>query len=82
MSKFVIENGILKAYRGHDSVVVVPEGVTHIGGVRRGEDTECPPILRAKRYEYLVSHKAPKSVIDEEGCGLAEEMIIYHYCIK
>jgi hypothetical protein len=39
-------------------------------------------ILRAKRYEYLLSHKAPKAVIDEEGRGLAEEMIIYHYCIK
>lgn len=38
-------------------------------------------ILRAKRYEYLVSHKAPKSVIDEEGRGLAEEMILYNYCV-
>lgn len=32
MKRFVIENGILKAYRGRDSIVVVPEGVTHIGG--------------------------------------------------
>ena len=39
-------------------------------------------ILRAKRYEYLLNHKAPKAVIDEEGRWLAEEMIIYHYCIK
>jgi hypothetical protein len=38
-------------------------------------------ILRAKRYEYLVSHKAPKSVIDEEGRGLAEEIIIYYYSV-
>ena len=38
-------------------------------------------ILRAKRYEYLVSHKAPKSVIDEEGRGLAEEIILYNYCV-
>jgi hypothetical protein len=52
MSKFVIENGILKAYIGRDSVVVVPEGVTHIGGVRRGEDTECPPILRGDSLGY------------------------------
>ena len=52
MSKFVIENGILKAYRGHDSVVVVPEGVTHIGGVRSGEDRECPPTLRCDLLGY------------------------------
>jgi hypothetical protein len=38
-------------------------------------------ILRAKRYEYLVSHKAPQSVIDEEGRGLAEEIILYNYCV-
>lgn len=38
-------------------------------------------IIRAKRYEYLISHKAPKSVIDEEGRCLAEEMILYSYCV-
>lgn len=38
-------------------------------------------ILRAKRYEYLLSHKAPKTVIDEEGRGLAEEIIIYYYSV-
>ena len=32
MNKFVIENGILKAYFGGEKVVVVPDGVTHIGG--------------------------------------------------
>ena len=38
-------------------------------------------ILRAKRYEYSLSHKAPKTVIDEEGRGLAEEIIIYYYSV-
>lgn len=38
-------------------------------------------IIRAKRYEYLISRKAPKSVIDEEGRCLAEEMILYSYCV-
>lgn len=43
------------------------------------------PILlvnRAQRYEYCIRHNAPKTVVDEEGRCLAEEMIIYHYCIK
>lgn len=41
------------------------------------------PILlvnRAQRYEYLISHNAPKTVIDEEARCLAEEMILYYYC--
>ena len=29
---FIIENGILKEYTGSDEVVVIPEGVTEIGG--------------------------------------------------
>lgn len=37
-------------------------------------------INRAQRYEYLISHNAPKTVIDEEGRRLAEEMILYYYC--
>ena len=43
------------------------------------------PILlvnRAQRYEYCIQHNAPKTVIDEEGRCLAEELIIYNYCIK
>lgn len=32
MKNCVIENGILKAYSGKDAVVVVPDGVTCIGG--------------------------------------------------
>ena len=42
------------------------------------------PILlvnRAQRYEYCIQHNAPKTVIDEEGRCLAEELIIYNYCI-
>lgn len=45
----------------------------------------CSPILlvnRAQRYEYCIQHNAPKTVIDEEGRCLAEELIIYNYCIK
>ena len=43
------------------------------------------PILlvnKAQRYEYCIQHNAPKMVIDEEGRCLAEELIIYNYCIK
>ena len=32
MTKFIIEDGIFKAYFGKDAVVVVPEGVTQLGG--------------------------------------------------
>jgi hypothetical protein len=42
------------------------------------------PILlvnRAQRYEYCIRHNAPKTVIDEEGRCLAEEMILYNYCV-
>lgn len=28
-----------------------------------------------------IQHNAPKTVIDEEGRCLAEELIIYNYCI-
>lgn len=38
-------------------------------------------VNRAKRYESLVSHNAPKAVVSEEGRCLAEEMILYHYCV-
>jgi hypothetical protein len=52
MSKFVIENGILKAYRGHDPVVVVPEGVMHIGGELCKDDKNSPPELRGDAIGY------------------------------
>lgn len=52
MKNFIIENGILKAYRGRDSVVVVPDGVTHIGGERCNCDKECSPILRCDLIGY------------------------------
>ncbi len=52
MKNFIIENGILKAYRGHDSVVVVPDGVTHIGGVRGDDDKECRPELSGDLIGY------------------------------
>ena len=38
-------------------------------------------VIRARRYEYLVACKAPKIIIEEEGRCLAEEMILYYYCI-
>ena len=40
MGKLVIENGILKAYSGRDTVVVVPDGVTQIGGEISDADRE------------------------------------------
>ena len=44
MKNFIVENGILKSYRGRDSIVVVPDVVTHIGGERCDFDKERPPI--------------------------------------
>ena len=38
-------------------------------------------VNRAQRYEYLLSCNAPKTVINEEGRCLAEEMILY-YTVK
>lgn len=34
---------------------------------------------RARRYEYLISQKAPEIVVAEEGRCLAEEMILYYF---
>ena len=42
MGKFVIENGVLKAYFGTDPVVVVPDGVTYIGGNLSDADKSNP----------------------------------------
>jgi hypothetical protein len=39
-------------------------------------------VNRAQRYEYLISQNAPKTVIDEETRCLAEEIILYYYCVK
>ena len=52
MKKIVIENGILKAYRGHDEVVVVPEGVTHIGGDLSQDEEDIRPWLRGGSAAY------------------------------
>jgi hypothetical protein len=38
-------------------------------------------INRAQRYEYFVRMNAPEIVIAEEGRCLAEEMILYYYCV-
>lgn len=38
-------------------------------------------VNRAQRYEYCIRHNAPKTVIDEEGRCLAEEIILYNYCV-
>ena len=48
MNKFVIENGILKAYFGGEKVVVVPDGVTHIGGEISSADAK-----RGLRGDFL-----------------------------
>lgn len=52
MDKFLIENGILKAYFGSDSVVVVPDGVTQIGGDLLNEDKDYPRELRGDYIGY------------------------------
>ena len=57
MHSFVIENGILKAYRGHDSVVVVPDGVTHIGGELRDSDKDSRPELRGDLIGYKAFYR-------------------------
>lgn len=36
-------------------------------------------ILRAMRYEKLVSIEAPEVIIQEEGLSLAEEMVLYYH---
>ncbi|MBQ8496489.1 MAG: leucine-rich repeat protein [Clostridia bacterium] len=41
MSDFVIENGILKQYNGRDTEVIIPEGVTKIGGCWHGGFYNC-----------------------------------------
>ena len=38
-------------------------------------------VNHVRRYEYLVFSNAPKTVIDEEGRRLAEEMILYYAVI-
>ncbi len=35
-------------------------------------------VNKAQRYEYFISQNAPKTVIDEEGRCLAEELILYY----
>jgi hypothetical protein len=53
--------------------------------LKRLPKKDYSPILlvnRAQRYEYCIRHNAPKTVVDEEGRCLAEEMIVYNYCIK
>lgn len=53
--------------------------------LKRLPEKAYPPMLlvnRAQRYEYLISHNAPKIVIEEEARCLVEEMILYYYCVK
>lgn len=47
-------------------------------------DRCCPSQLinRVQRYEVLVRSNASESDISEEGCYLAEELVIYHHSIK
>ena len=52
MKNYIIEDGILKSYIGRDPVVVVPEGVTHIGGELRGSDKNSHPELRGDLIGY------------------------------
>jgi hypothetical protein len=35
----------------------------------------------AQRYEFLISHNVSKDKLNEERVRLAEEMILYNYCI-
>jgi hypothetical protein len=36
-------------------------------------------VNKAQRYERLIALKAPKIVINAEGCALAEEMVLYYF---
>ena len=46
LTDFVIEDGVLKQYNGKDTEVIVPEGVTKIGGNWRGGFYSCHWIER------------------------------------
>lgn len=52
MEQFFIENGILKAYLGHERIVVVPDGVKQIGGVLKDEHSSFPKYLRGDPIGY------------------------------
>ncbi len=47
-------------------------------------DKCCPAKLvnRVQRYEKLVSVNAPKTIVEQEGRSLAEEMVLYYHSIK
>ena len=52
--------------------------------LRLPSDRWCPSAMinRAKRYETLLRSGAPDIVVNEEGCYLAEEMVLYYHGIK
>lgn len=52
MEHFLIEDGILKAYTGREKVVVVPAGVTQVGGELRNEPDDYPRNLRGDYIGY------------------------------
>ena len=39
-------------------------------------------INRAQRYEALIQQNAPETVLNEEGCYLAEEMVLYYFGLE
>lgn len=65
MSEFIIENGILRIYRGNEEVVAIPDGVTEIGeyaffDCRSLTSVTIPASVKSigrKVFEYCVSLK-------------------------
>ena len=49
-SDFIIENGVLKKYKGPGGAVVVPEGVTSIG---KGAFSDCRSMTSVSLPEHL-----------------------------
>ena len=63
MQKFLIEDGILKVYSGKEPVVVVPDGVTQIGGDVLEEDKKNERILvPSGGYKAFYSNKNLKEL--------------------
>ena len=62
MSDFIIENGVLERYCGTEARVVIPEGVTAIGGDA------------FRKNNGLVSGKIPEGVKRVDGFGYCKNL--------
>lgn len=81
MADFVIKNGVLKKYKGGDTSVEVPEGVTEIG---KYAFTECdlrhialPPTLKIIR-EYSLAHTKLEEIVVPEGVEIIGDGAFSH----